>query len=151
MIWANGSQNTSNLIEKNVFFICIWHFYTVFPTCYAQERIAPVALRWVCYFLKEQRERFALVLLLKRATVSESFLWLFTKKRLWAIRSCHSWKKSYGSDLLFLMSESLFCSQKTSDLLVKTDERIPNPGVWWGFIVSYWMYSGIEMIKQWVS
>ena len=38
--------------------------------------------------------------------------WLFFKERQWAIRSGCSWQKSKGSDLLFFMSESFFCSQK---------------------------------------
>ena len=87
--------------------------FTVFPPCMLKER-------------------FALVTLYKRATVSESLPSLFIKEWLWAIRSGRSLKKSDGRDVLFSKSESLFCSfdhTKTNDSLEKTDERIPNPAI----------------------
>ena len=47
------------------------------------------------------------------------------KERLWAICSCCSWQKSDGSNSLFFTSESLFCSQKTSNLLEKLMSKFP--------------------------
>ena len=71
-------------------------------------------------FFKEQRERFAVVALLKSVTVSELLLLLFTKEWLCAICSrTHDKTASDKSDLLFFMSESLFRSQKRNDSLEK--------------------------------
>ena len=74
--------------------------------------------------LKEQQEQFALVTLYKRvtmialvapykrATLYKSLPSLISKEQPWAIRSLGSLQKSNGSNSLFFVSESLFCSQK---------------------------------------
>ena len=48
--------------------------------------------------------------------MSHSLPSIFTKERLWAIRL---WQKSDRSDLLFFTCDSLFRSQKTSELLIE--------------------------------
>ena len=74
-------------------------------------------------FFKERRVWFLLVALDKRAAGSlPSF---FTKEGPWAISPRCSWQKSEGSDSLFFTSKSLFCSQKTSDLLEKPMSKFP--------------------------
>ena len=62
-------------------------------------------------FLKkdESRTMKATVALHKRVTMSKSLLWLFTKEQLLLICSRCPRQKSDWSDLLFFMSESLFC------------------------------------------
>ena len=66
-----------------------------FPPFKAKNQIAPVALRSVAVsFLKSDREQIPQVALNKRATVSNLLRLLITKERPWAIRSCHSLKKS---------------------------------------------------------
>ena len=87
---------------------------------YAQKQIAPVALCSVALFkLKRNGSKSLLSHLEKRATVSELFLSLF--------------EKSDKCDLLFFMSEwlfcsfafLLFCSQKTSNSLKKPLSEFP--------------------------
>ena len=76
-------------------------------------------------FFKEQRERFALVHLYKRAIAIKSLPLPFTTERLWAFRSGRSWQKSNGSNSLFFTSESLFHLQKTSNSLEKAMSEFP--------------------------
>ena len=88
-------------------FMIVFRFFSLFftpkskslPPLYAQS-----------LFFKERTERFALIALYKRATVSESLPLLFTQKQRWAIRTGRSWQKSDESDSLFFTSESLFFS-----------------------------------------
>ena len=66
-----------------------------FPPFKAKNQIAPVALRSVAFsFLKSDCEQIPQVALNKRATVSNLLRLLITKEQQWAIRSCHSLKKS---------------------------------------------------------
>ena len=76
-------------------------------------------------FFKEQRERFALVHLYKRAIAIKSLPLPFTTERLWAFRSGRSWQKSNGSNSLFFTSESLFHLQKASNSLEKAMSEFP--------------------------
>ena len=76
--WANPFQKRAIRSKKFLFFICFWKIFTAFPLFYAQVWIAPVALCSVPLF-KKRWTRFVLIVLDKRATVSESLLSLFTK------------------------------------------------------------------------
>ena len=61
VIRANHYKKTSNLFKRSVF-LCFWQFFTIFPSFYAQEQIAPVTVRSIELF-KERQEWFALVAL----------------------------------------------------------------------------------------
>ena len=87
---------------------------------------------------KNGGEQITLVALYKRATVSKSLLWLFTKEgrerfallALYKKVTVSNWppsllKKEQNRDSLITFL--LFRLQKTSDSLEKTKERIPNP------------------------
>ena len=97
-LWAIGSlfslftkERVSESLAKNI-------FSSVFAY-YAQDQIAPVALR-----------SFALY---KRATISELLTLLFTKERPWAIRSGCSLKKSKIAKDHFLWANRSFAHKKT--------------------------------------
>ena len=50
------SQKTTDSLEKNIFVVCFCQFLTVFPSSYAQELIAPVALRAQSFSQSMQKE-----------------------------------------------------------------------------------------------
>ena len=76
--WANPFQN-ERFARKNSYFSYVFEiFLLLFPFFYAQVWIAPVALCSVPLY-KKRWTRFVLIVLDKRATVSESLLSLFTK------------------------------------------------------------------------
>ena len=108
VIPVNRSPKREICSTKLIFFLCFWQFFYCFSPFYAQERIA----------------------LYKRATVSQSLPSLFTKEWPWAIRSGCSWQKSDGKDFFFT-SESLFCSQKTSNSLEKLMSKFPTLPLLW--------------------
>ena len=123
--WALDSSKplskTSDLLEKIHIFCSFWQFFTPFSVFYVQERSTPIALCSVALFLREtgaillrrylqksDHEQITPVALYKRATMSDS-LRLLTTKELRAR----------------FMSELLFCSQKTSELLEKLMREFP--------------------------
>ena len=109
--WVNCSwfkqiflKNEWLALNKSYFIMFLSVLLCFYPF-YAQERITQLL------FIKEQR--------------NDLLLSLFTKERLWAIHSHCSWHQRDGSDSLFFTSESLFCPQKTSDLLEKPMNEFP--------------------------
>ena len=88
-------SKTSDSLKKKLKKIIFSKGFCSFPPFKAKNQIAPVALRSVAVsFLKSDREQIPQVALNKRATVSNLLRLLITKERPWAIRSCHSLKKS---------------------------------------------------------
>ena len=84
------------ICSKFIFFVCFWQFLDSFP------HWATWAIWYRFSLKKSNHDRFAQVAHDKRA-----------------IRSGCSWQKIDGSNSFFLMSKSLFRSQKTSDSLEK--------------------------------
>ena len=109
VIWANCSQKRV-IRSKQIIFSYVFSVLPCFYPFLCPRANRSVALYW------RARERFALVALYKRAIMSKSLMLLFTKERLWVIRIHCSWHKRDGSN-------SLFCSQKTSDLLEKPTSK----------------------------
>ena len=112
-------------------------YLTVFPLFMPMSESFPVLFAPSLFF-KKRSEKFPQVAhykkwpwascshrSLKRATVSDLLRSLMTKEHPWAIRSRRSLQKSDRSNSLFLKSELLFCSQKTSELLEKPMSKFP--------------------------
>ena len=118
MIQANRSQKRA-IRSKKFIFLCFWQFFTAFPLFMPKSKSIPLL------FFIERRERFALVGLDKRETVSKSLLSLLTKERPCGIRSCRLWQKIDRSDFLFFTSVLLFSSKKTRDSLEKPLSDFP--------------------------
>ena len=77
VIWANRSQKKSKSLVKIEFYICFWQFFSLsMPKSESLPSLFAHSL-----FCKEQPERFALVALFKRATMSNSLRSLMTKER----------------------------------------------------------------------
>ena len=115
-IQANRFQKTSDLLEKNVFFVCFRQFSSFFMP---KERIPPVALHSVALFLrstgwirsccslqKNNHVQIASVVLYKRATLSKLIPTIFKKERREQFALFHE-----------QIALSLFQSQKSRDLL----------------------------------
>ena len=84
------------------------------------------ALSLKLLFFKSDCERFALVTLFKKADMSESLSVLFTKKRPWAICSCHSFKKrGHEGITLSALYKKATVSESLSSLLTK-EQQWPN-------------------------
>ena len=100
-------------------------FLTVFPPFYVKEQITPFALRSFV-FLKSDCERIAQVALYKRATMSNSLPWLFTKE--WRERFAQVTPEKWTTRVIRSFSR-VNCSllNKNEPIPQKTDERIPNP------------------------
>ena len=121
LIQANRSQKQVICWKKFIFFVVFDSFSLLFPFFYVQERSTPISLCSVALFLREtgaillcrylqksDHEQITPVALYKRATMSDS-LRLLTTKELRAR----------------FMSELLFCSQKTSEVLEKLMREFP--------------------------
>ena len=115
------ARDLSGLLAKNERFtqkMCILcMFLTVFPLFMPQSE-SLLSLFTHFLFFKERLERFSPVSFYKRVTMSDSLWLLMKKERQWAIHSGRSCQKSNGS-------ESLFCSQKTSESLEKPMSEFP--------------------------
>ena len=100
--------------------------FTAFPPFYTQELIAPVALPPIALF-REWWERFALITLYKRATISEILPSFITKEQPWAIHSRHSLQSATGGIRYFSRANQTFSLSltKTSDSLEKPNSEFP--------------------------
>ena len=79
-------------------------------------------------FFIELRELFDLVVLYKRATVSESLPTLFTKEQPWAIMYLQLLLTEEGRDRFAIFQEQItLLLSKNKQFAPKTKEQIPNP------------------------
>ena len=134
LIQANRTQKTSDSPKKFVFFVYIWRFFPFLCPWANRSRCSSLPRSFLksevrnslrSLITKSDHERVAHIALYKRATVSDLLRSLMTKGHPWAIRSRRSLQKSDRSNSLFLKSELLFCSQKTSELLEKPMSKFP--------------------------
>ena len=96
-------ERVSDSLAKNI-------FSSVFAY-YAQDQIAPVALRSFALYKRATISELLTLLIYKRVTMGNSLRVLF--------------KKEQNSKRSFFLCESLFYSQKTSDLLEKPKSKFP--------------------------
>ena len=117
-LWLEQIALNEECSKKFIFYVqyVFFSFSLLFPFFMPKSESLPSLFAQLLFF-KEQWEQLALVTLDKRATMSYLLSLLMTKK-------------SDGSDLLIFTNESLFCSQKMSDLLEKPMSKSPTLTEW---------------------